>query len=374
MDPTDDWKAFTRQLRMNAASSDIHDVLVMDESVYIQFCFPPDPSQVEHVHEFLCASTEQGPDIGENLRLSIRELVVDALLSAFGKRNIELRNVSQRVASAVSVSPTTRPYRNVMPMPEPPSNSKRRQGTSTRKQEPKRGRRNDSIRDSFEHCFLGPTLTFEILPDKLPARPGTDRARRMSLDSGFHGSLPSTPHTSPAKLICAPASTAASVTIVSILKRGVEVVTDGRIQFVAKLFPPQPGTSPDKSLVEELAAYDVCATLQGSYIPYLYAVGRVVGSDTFVLITEFVGCGTTVEDIIDELDDEADISELAGLLTSATAALGAVRRLKVVHRDVAGRNMLLDEQGGIVLVDFGCSRVLSADLVGFRGGRRMWPG
>lgn len=369
MDPTDDWKAVTRQLRMYAASSDVHDLLVMDESICIYFCFPPDPSQADHVHEYLCASTEQGADFGEIPRLSIRELVVYALLSAFDRKNIELRDVSQRAASAVTVGPTTRPYRNVLPLPEPPSNSKRRQGTSTRKQEHKRGRRNDSVRDSFDHCYLGADLTFEILPDKLPAGPGTDRARRMSLDSGFHGSLPSTPHTSPPKPICTPASTNARVTIVRILKRGVAVVTDGHTQFVAKLFPAQPGTTPHKSMVQELAVYDVCSTLQGSYIPYLYAVGRIVASDTFVLITEFVGCGTTVEDIIDELDDEADISELAGLHTSATAALDAMHRLKVVHRDVAGRNMLLDEQGGIVLVDFGCARVLSEDLVGFRRGR-----
>lgn len=59
MDPTDDWKTVTRQLRMYAAGSNLHDVLVMDESVAIYFRFPPDLSDPNYDHAYLCASSKR---------------------------------------------------------------------------------------------------------------------------------------------------------------------------------------------------------------------------------------------------------------------------------------------------------------------------
>lgn len=309
----------------------------MDESVAIYLRFSRDLSNSDEPHDYLCAGRNlrrQSPFVGSRT----------GRFPALEGKNIELRD--DDLHRAVNVIPTSRPYRNVLPTrappPPPPPESKRRRDLSARLQGQKRRRGNDSIRDSFDRCFLGATLTFENLPEKLPPRPVTNRPRRQSPDSD--GSPSNTPRTSPAK--CTPPTT--SVTIVCILKRGVAVVTDGRTEFVAKLFPPNPGNTPDKLLVQELAVYAACVTLQGSYIPYLYAVGRVVGSDAFVLLMEFVGCGTTVADIIDELDeaDQVDTTELADLQTGAVAALHALHRLKVVHRDVAGRNMVLDEDGG----------------------------
>lgn len=66
----------------------------------------------------------------------------------------------------------------------------------------------------LRHCFLGPTLTFENLPEKLPPR--------QSLDSGFFDSSPSnTPHTSPAKC----------------------TTTSPHLEFVAKLLYLHPGST-----------------------------------------------------------------------------------------------------------------------------------
>lgn len=94
-------------------------------------------------------------------------------------------------------------------------------------------------------------------------------------------------------------------------------------------------------------------------------------SDKVILLTEFIGCGTTVADVIDELEeaDQPDMKELADLQPAAVATLHALHQMKVVHRDVAGRNMVLDGCGGVVIVDFGRSSVIGGDLARFRSGR-----
>lgn len=42
MNPTNDWVAVTHQIRMYVANRNIGDVLVMDETAGIYFCFPRD--------------------------------------------------------------------------------------------------------------------------------------------------------------------------------------------------------------------------------------------------------------------------------------------------------------------------------------------
>lgn len=359
MDEIDDWESVTRQLRMYAVGCNVRDVPVMDESVAVYFCFPRDPSWSDDGHQYLLASTDIGADYGVDPRLSVRELVVYALLSAFEKKNIELRHDSHGAYSALSAVPTTRPYRNVLPMQEPPAR-RRRGGPSTRQQPTKRPRMHDSINDRFDRCFLGATLTFEILPNKLPPRHSIPHPPWQSLDTSFHdGPRSSIPHTGSAKLTPPPINIC--VTVVGILKRDVALVSDGSTEFIAKLFSPD-----TRTLEHELAVYAACPSLQGTYIPYLYAVGRVPASGAYVLLIEYIGSGITVTDLI----TAGGVSELAKLRPAATAALHALHKLKVVHRDVAGRNMVLDDRGGIAMVDFGCARVLNADLARLRIGKK----
>lgn len=392
MDPTDDWKAVTRQLRKYAASSNIHDVLVLDEQVGIYFRFPHDPFQVNEGHDYLHASTDLGPDFGDTPRLSLRELVVFAILSALDRHNVELRDFAAETASPITVGPNTRPYHNVLPglEPPPPDSKKRPRSsfTQNRRQGHKRGKKNGPTQqDTFDKWDLGAPVKLEFIPEKSPARRiAPPRARASSLDSGFCDGTDASPHNSPPKTKLPPTphgpiSTAgtptfASVSVQRILKKNVALVTDGASQFIAKLFPPDSDCDPRESLKTELAVYAECASLQGTFIPYLHGIYRVADSTPLVMLTEYIGSGTTVEQIIEDADEIEDdgayervVNRLAMLQDSAVRAVQSLHALKVVHADIAGRNMVVTEEDQVVLVDFGRSVVVKDNLCRFRARR-----
>lgn len=376
MDPTDDWKAITRQLRMYATGCKTRDVLVMDEGVGIYFRFPTDPSNHSDHHGYLYASTELGPSFDGELRLSLRELVVFTLFAAFDNHHVTLHDFAVP-PSPILIGPNTRPYRNVLP--SPPDNKKRHRSAQPRRQAPKRGRQSDpadsSPQESFNRMVVGTTLTLELIPGKTPALTGRDRA--SSFDSGFYDDgTQSTPKSCASSitpsLITPPGARdqihTATVTVERILKKNVAVVTDGKTHFIAKLFPPHTTTDPDRLLNKELAVYRQCATIQGSYIPYLYGVYRAVKRTPYfsspILLTEYIGTGRTVADLVylaGELDDDerADAEdELAALRAGARNAVETLHALMVVHADLSARNMVVVGKGHVVLVDFGYSLVL----------------
>lgn len=379
-DTTDDWKAVTRQLRMYAASSNIRDVLVLDECVGIYFCFPEDPNESGHQHDFLYASTKLGPDFGVNPRLSLRELVVYAILSSLDRKNIELRDFAAD-GSPITVGPNIRPYRNVLPGIAPAPSSKKRQGSSssthTRRQGSKRGKPSEPVpHDRFDRFIL----VLELLPDMAPV---ATRGRISSRDSGFYDATDRTPpkkDTPPAaKLVAAPVIT---LHVERILKDTVALVTDGASHFIAKLFPTHSDKDSARRLAAELAVYTECATVQGTFIPYLQGVYRFCGASahntSLVMLTEYIGAGTTIASIIealyeipdgnadDDLEFERGMNRLAKLHDRAKTALEALHRRKVVHADVVARNIVVDENDNVVLVDFGYSLVLRDDLARFR--------
>lgn len=386
MDLTDDWKAVTRQLRMYAASSNIHDVIVMDECVGLYFRFPRDPYQANDQHDFLYASTELGPVFGANPRLSLRELVVYAIISALDRKNIELRDFAAN-PSPPTAGPNARPYRNVLPGVGPPPDSKKRaasSATQTRWQSGKRGKKNGSGQHDAFDTFV---LQLELITGKTQVRITPARARASSRDSGFcDGTDRTPPEMNTVPMVQAPLTALGApfttLNVERILKKNVAVVTDGASHFIAKLFPPHSDTDPQKWINAELAVYAECANLQGTYIPYLHGIYRFVDSphnSSLVMLTEFIGSGATVEDVIadtSEIEDETDHAELARatgrlakLQESAVAALESLHRLKVAHADVAGRNMLVSADDQVVLVDFGYSLLLAGDLARFRARR-----
>lgn len=348
---------------MYAAEKNLHDIILMSESTAIYLCFPPDITNPNHLHDYLRASRTLRGNFSAKPNLSVCELVVFALLSAFEKKNIEIRDVSRAADSTADVVPTIRPYREIISQCAAPTGGKRRRDPSARQLAKKLGRRNGAVHDRLENCLGGSTLTFENLPGELPPRGVASLPGLQSLDSGLPSS---TPDSSPASL-----TTAITLTIVRILKPGVAVVTDGKTQFVAKAFPHHSDPTPYKPFAQELAAYAACATLQGTYIPYLYAVGRVAAFDTSILLLEFVGSGTTVANMmtIFKGTDETNRRELANLESRAVTVLQALHQQKVVHRNVAGRNMVLNESGGLVMVNFGSARVIHNDLARFRIGK-----
>lgn len=351
---------------MYAGESDLHDIILMNESAAIYVCFPPDNTNPNHLHDYLCVSPRLEGIFGVNPGLSVGELVVFALVSAFEKKNIEIRDVLRGADSAADVVPTIRPSREVRHRRAAAPGWQRRRAPSARQLVQRRGRRNDSVHNGFASYLIGGTLTFENLPDKLPPRPATDLLRLQSLNDELYSSMPDTSPANPISL-----TSTVTLTIVRIVKSGVAVVTDGQTQFVAKVFPRHSDPSPYKPFAHELAVYAACAGLQGVCIPYLYAVGHVPEFDTSLLLLEFVGSGTTIANVITKLEeaDDMDWTELENLETEAVTALQALHQQKVVHRDIAGRNMVLNDGGGIVMIDFGAARVIDNDLARFRSAR-----
>lgn len=344
---------------MHAVANKVRHVLVMDGSLVIYFFFPPDPSLANELHDYLYASNELGSDFGVNLRLSVRELVVFAILAAIEKQNIDLSVGSESETD----DPIHRPYKPLLHTPVPPSNSKRHRKPSSSEQRHKKSDRPNEIFFERMDQFPNAALIFEMLPEKLPPR--THSARRGSRHSDNNDSSSMNP---PSSSTAQPASPMTSITILRMLTRRVAVVSDGRTNYFAKLFPHPPGRTANTLAEQELAVYAACATLQGTYIPYLYAVGRVASSDTFVLITEFIGSGITIEAFIDDIEeiDELAEAELADLRPGATAALQALHERGVVHCNLKGSNMVLDDDERTVIIDFECSRVLKGDLAQLR--------
>lgn len=378
MDLTDDWKAVTRQLRKYAASSTIRDVLVMDDSAGIYFRFPSNPYEVDDGHDCLCAC---GPGTsGINPSLSLRELVVYVLLCALDRHKVPLRDFANEPATTpLAVGPNTRPYQNVLPSTLPPMDPKKSHGRepSARLQGQRRGNQHaSSYQDTFKTWVLGSSVTLEFMPDIAPVRVGTGQPRRLSVDSGFgDGTTRTSPNNSPRKpgplrssaTGTTEHSTFTTLTVTRIIKKNVALVTgDGARTLVAKLFPPHSDSDPGKWLNKELAVYAECAHLQGSHIPYLHGVCRVVdpvpATGGLVMLTEYIGCGTTVAEMVHQGASRQTLEELH---ESASEALDCLHRRGVVHSDIAGRNMLVCGNR-VVLVDFGQAWVLKGEQGRFR--------
>lgn len=82
-----------------------------------------------------------------------------------------------------------------------------------------------------------------------------------------------------------------------------------------------------------------------------------------VILTEFIGTGTTVEAVIDaayEQPEDAEFSraveKIAVLEESALLGVRSFHVERVVHLDLAARNMIVDRDQ-VVLVDFGCTQM-----------------
>lgn len=212
---------------------------------------------------------------------------------------------------------------------------------------------------------VGSTINLELIPGEIPVPPG--RPRASPLDSGFHHGIESTPPKIWTGL--RDPTAAATVTVERIVKQHVALVTHGMTRFIAKIFPPYTVHDPERLLNNELDVYRRCASLQGTYIPYLVGVYRAVnGSPHFsspIMLTEYIGNGITVEGLVamaGELNDDDEIAraemELATLHHSALDAVARLHQLAVCHGGLDGSNMLVNKEQ-VVLVDFGYSAVMA---------------
>lgn len=365
MEPSDDWKAVTRQLRMYATVTKVRDVLVMDEYVGIYFRFPSDPTQVDEVHEYLFASTERGQGFDSNLRLSIRELVVFVLLSGLDRNNVRLRDFSSETPSMVLFGPNTKPYHNVLSSDGVAPEKKRRSGPSanTQPQSHKKGKGLESdYKYTFDRMALGAKITLALVIEESPIIVG----EATPVDFGLQPATNAPPLGETGTRVAPPPTV--TVTVERILKKNVAVVTSGPHRFVAKMFPPDPDRDPEIMRRRELDVYEECVNLQGICIPYLIGVYCVVAKspryNSLVMIIEYIGYGDTISQIVEVArglteQDEIDRvnSKLAVLKASAKKALESIHHYKVAHGDVAGRNMIV-QGDDVVIVDFGYSMVL----------------
>lgn len=210
------------------------------------------------------------------------------------------------------------------------------------------------------------------MPEKVSIRLNTWHGRGSSLDSGFHDST--SPDNSPPKMPLREMPHVVSLTIEGILKTNVAFVSDGTRKFVVKLFSWSIcKTDPEESWQTELDAFAQCVSLHGIHISYLHGVCRIIHPPPryycLVMLTEYIGSGVTVDTLVDaacKIDHEHEREEggLEILKASAKLAVQSMHKMRVVHADLAGRNMVVHGDQ-VVLVDFGCAKVGLAELALF---------
>lgn len=383
----------TRQLRKYAHTTGVRDILVMDEHTAIYFEYPEAARKETEAVMYLVATTD--PVAGKGIpALSMRELVVFVLLRALDRKGVELCDTPSSGSAKTPVNDAPG-YRDVLgddaPGPPPSNRTNKRRGPddTARREQPKRGKTSNpgntyqAFSEQFDGWVQDSTVELEFLPDIAPVRgePSGSPSGR-SPDSGFGRSSPS--HQRPRKLrlipttITASGTTTTTLLVERVITKNVAVLTtaDRTLRVIGKHF----GLHHDAPvwLSKELAAYAACLPLQGDEIPYLHGVTRVLQSSPFaniVLLAEYIDPGTSIADLVHDAyavydtDDPAEVARLQKLQETATRAVHAMHARRVIHNDLAGRNMLvvMDAEEYVVLVDFDCAMVFEKETERFWG-------
>lgn len=362
----------THELRTFAIDSHVRDVLVMDERVGIYFEFPADPSRADQYHQHLYASTEHAPMISPDPQLALRELVAFTILTALDRADVELRDFVADIAAPTTEGPNRRMYPRIQlgMLPSEPLV----QAPRTRR---RRVIRNKSVKivdvpvidnTPKAHCMsfaVGTNINLEFLEkgDQAHTAASGTHARDFSDDQAIL-KVTNTSHENQNDQ-----PSAVTLRIDMIIQDNVARVTDGVNHFIVKCF-----TDPDnyRWLNNEIAGFNALESLQGTHLPHLLGVARIEGSpSTLVLLTEYIGDGTTVQNLVDAAHNIDDLAELhnayarmAMLKESAKRAVQSMHHFRVVHSDVSGKNMLIDGDH-VVMVDFGFAVTTRQDLSSF---------
>src|ERR1700722_11602659 len=107
-------------------------------------------------------------------------------------------------------------------------------------------------------------------------------------------------------------------------------------------------------LVREALA---CAALQHPGIVHVYDVGETDDGGAF-LVMELVS-GSSLRDLVGD-DSWTDRGRLTAIVEAARA-LGAAHRAGLIHRDVKPDNLMMRDDGRVVLLDFGVAKPTGAD-------------
>lgn len=394
-DHTNDWKEVTRQLRKYAHTTGVRDILVMDEYTAIYFEYPEAADKEEEAVMYLVATTD--PVAGRSIpEMSMRELVVFVLLRALNRKDIKLcdTDTSETAKTKVDNPPG---YRDLLTdnfdaEPDPSNNDKkRRSGPGTnRREQPKRGKtshRGDTYQafgEQFDGWVQDSIIELEFLSHVAPVRGELgDSYSAHSPDSGLGRSSPSHHQSRKLHLVPTTINAAGNQTTVLVVEKAITknvallTTVDKSLRVIGKHF----GLHRDAPiwLGKELAAYAACVQPQGDEIPYLYGVSQVVQSSPFtniVLLTEFIEPGTTIADLVHDAymvydtDDDDEIARLDRLQESATRAMHSLHARRVIHNDLAGRNLLVSNEGDgerVVVIDFDCSMVFTENNQRYKG-------
>ena len=68
--------------------------------------------------------------------------------------------------------------------------------------------------------------------------------------------------------------------------------------------------------------------------------------------------GPNLKDMVEKLPRPMEAEEIVNLLLPLIHALGEVHKMGVIHCDISPDNIVLDEKGGLVLIDFGAAKTM----------------
>ena len=123
-------------------------------------------------------------------------------------------------------------------------------------------------------------------------------------------------------------------------------------QVAIKVLPPE--TSRDPKLIPRFQQEaKTAAKLDHPNIIPIYRVESEAGLDYFVM--KYV-TGRSLEELLSEGPISIDLARR--VLREAALALGHAHKRRIVHRDVKPANIMLEDDGRVVLTDFGISKAL----------------
>ena len=140
--------------------------------------------------------------------------------------------------------------------------------------------------------------------------------------------------------------------------RGLDLAL-GRVVAVKVL---RPELAHDTSIVRRFAAEArIMARLSHPGIAGVYDFGRDEDGTAYLVMT-FVE-GMPLRELLGD-DGTLPPARVMGLVAESAEALHAAHRAGVIHRDVKPVNLMVRENGSVVLTDFGIARAVGNDLTG----------
>ncbi len=129
-----------------------------------------------------------------------------------------------------------------------------------------------------------------------------------------------------------------------------------------KVLMPSPVTTPEEFLSFQtrfLREAQTVHQLHHEHILQVLGYGEV--DDILYMIMPIITGGTLAE-LLARKHDPLPLAEIAGYLNQLASAIDYAHQHGFLHRDIKPSNVLLDEQGGVYLVDFGIAHLFESGL------------